>query len=171
MRHFNKIITLLFIATIASVQFNYAQNLTMNQLVNMRKMDVGGVTNILNQKNWEFIDADEETDDILGNVSFAYQKSVYDDNATSFLSYYFSEELQIKRISIQVNSRLKYNEYLSAIKKFGCKDIGSKVIDGKIYQLYQGATTSFIISNGITQNSYNVNTSYWNFELRDNDDF
>lgn len=148
----------------------FSQNLTMSQLVQVRKMNIGEITNFMTQKNWELLSASEETDDSFGELVFAYEKSIYDDKAISFLYYTFSEDLAITRVSIQVNIKSKYNEYMNAIKGYGTKYIGSTVSDKKIFQLYKGATTSFIISNGTTDNYYNANKPYWNIELRSNDD-
>jgi len=142
----------------------------MAQLLNIRKMDIGRATEYLNARNWEFLEAEEEEETTLGTISFGYNKNYYNDNAESFLYYYFSEEYDLVRLSIQVHKKNKFTEYLNAIKSYGCKLINSTVKDGRVIQTYQGATTTFIISSYTTKNSYNVDSGVWNITLRGNND-
>ncbi|WP_139375424.1 hypothetical protein [Sphingobacterium nematocida] len=155
---------------ILSISSVFSQNLTMSQILQIRKMDLGTATDFLSSKNWEFIEADEETEDSLGSIQFAFQKNAYNDNANSFFSYYFSEAYNIRRISLQIHNKAKYTEYLNAIKGYGCKLINSSVEDGNIVQLYRGATTTFSIISSKSQNGYGVDSQIWRINIRSNDD-
>jgi hypothetical protein len=46
----------------------------MAQLLNIRKMNIGKATDYLSTKNWDFVEAEEETEDKIGSVTFAYNK-------------------------------------------------------------------------------------------------
>src|SRR5690606_24242045 len=103
----------------------YAQNLTMAQLLNIRKMNIGEVTDYLSNRNWDFVEAEDETDEKLGSITFAYEKSDMNENAQSFLIYYFSDVYDTRRVMIQINKKVKYTEFVNAIKSYGCKLIES----------------------------------------------
>lgn len=165
-----KLFITLLISGILSIPNAFSQNLTMSQILQIRNMDLGRATDFLTSKNWEFIEADEETEDSLGSIEFAFQKNVYNDSANSFFSYYFSEVYDIRRLSLQIHNKAKYTEYLNAIKGYGCKLINSSVEDGKIVQLYRGATTTFKITSSKSQNEYGVNSQIWRIDIRSNDD-
>jgi hypothetical protein len=149
----------------------FSQNLTLSEILKIKKMDLAKAEEYLTNKGWEFTDAEEEANGKMGSASFAYDKSEFSDKATSFITYYFSSYNLSKRINVQLHSKMKYNEYLSSIKSFGCKLLATKVIDGNIDKVYQGATTTFIISTSTSLNYNEVESSSWQFFLLDNNDF
>jgi hypothetical protein len=157
--------------SILGISSIYAQNLTMAQLLNIRKMNIGEVTDYLSNRNWDFVEAEDETDEKLGSITFAYEKSDMNENAQSFLIYYFSDVYDTRRVMIQINKKVKYTEFVNAIKSYGCKLIESNVVDGSIRQVYQGATTTFIIASITAKNVYNVDSAAWLFQIRSNDDY
>lgn len=165
-----KSLLLLTIGSLLSLQSVVAQNLTMAQLVNIRKMDLGSATEYLSTKGWEFVEAEDETENQMGSITFAYNKSDINDNAESFLFYYFSKQYGIQRIAVQVNKKVKYNEYLTAIKGYGAKLIDSSIENGILVQTYQGKTTTFIISSSTSKNNYNVDSAIWMIRIKSNDD-
>jgi hypothetical protein len=65
----------------------------------------------------------------------------------------------VQRVTIQINKKSKYNEFIAAIKGYGCKLIESTVENGSIKQVYQGAITTFIISSITAKNFYNVDSA------------
>ncbi len=144
---------------------SYSQNLTLDELIRLRKKDIAGVEEFLTAKNWSFLSSEEPKSDTLGSATFAYGKNDYDDKAQSFIIYYYSDNSWFKRIFIQVVSKEKYNFFLARIKSLGCKLIDSSISDGRIKKVYQGATTTFIINISskkeeifeVTKSSYHIN--------------
>ena len=93
-----------------------AQNLTLSQILEIKKKDLGNAEEYLTSKGWEFLNASEPTDSHLGEATFTYNKSESSDLAESFLTYFYSDYLGITRINFQVNTKIKYDEYLNTIK-------------------------------------------------------
>jgi hypothetical protein len=125
---------------------NYSQNLTLDELVSLRKSDIANVEEYLSQKGWTFLSSEEGDNESLSGVAFAYKKEEYSDDAESFFHYYRSDSTDVRRINLQIFNTSKYNSYLARIKSLGCKLIDSGVFDGEIKKIYQGATTTFMIT-------------------------
>ena len=122
-----------------------SQNLTLDELVSLRKKSLVSVEESLSVKGWNYIKGDSPEFDKLGSATFAYKKSSYDDKAQSFITYFYSDNSTEKKISIQINSKEKYTSYLTKIKALGCKLIDSEMSEGSIIKTYQGKTTTFKI--------------------------
>lgn len=148
-----------------------SQNLTLAQILEIKKKDLGNAEEYLTSKGWEFLDAVEPTDNKLGIASFTYNKSDSSDLAESFLNYYYDSYSDLTRINIQINKKVKYTEYLNSIKGYGCKLINSKVENGKIVKIYRGATTTFEIKSSTSSNFYNEDTAIWHMFIVSNEDY
>jgi hypothetical protein len=146
-----------------------AQNLNIQQILNLQKKDFVGVEEYLSEKDWSLLEIEKATDEKLGTVIFAYKKSSYNDNAESFLYYYFYSE-KINRISIQVHNKEKYTEYLNATKTLGYKLIANKMADDTIEKVYQNTTTTIIISIKAKDN-YGTTKSIYSYFVISNDDY
>ncbi len=148
-----------------------SQNLTLAQILEIKKRDLGNAEEYLTAKGWEFKEAKEPTNDKFGHATFTYNKSDMSDLAESFLNYYYSSYSDKTRISIQVNKKLKYNEYINSIKGYGCKLINSEIEDGRIVKVYRDATTTFRVYSSTSSNSYNEETAVWFIFIASNEDY
>jgi len=148
-----------------------AQNLSLAQLLEIKKKDLGNAEEYLTTKGWEFREAEEPTDEKLGFATFTFNKSDMSDLAESFLNYYYNNYSNTTRINIQINKKAKYNEYINSIKGFGCKLIKSEIQEGRIVKIYRGATTTFRISSSTSSNFYNEETAIWLIFIVSNDDY
>lgn len=166
MRHF---LTLLII--IVTCNTSIAQNLSLTQLLELRKKDLGNADEYLTAKGWEFLEANEPADEKLGSATFTYKKDDMSDKAESFLTYMYSNYSLPSRISIQINKKIKYTEYINTIKNLGCKLISSKVEDGELIKIYRGVTTTFKIRSSTSANFYNENTAVWHLFIATNEDY
>ncbi len=164
-----KAILLIFILTGPAVLF--AQNLTMSQLLEIKKKDIGNAEDYLVSKGWEFLEAKEPTWDKFGSVAFTYEKDNMSSRAVSFLIYLFSDVSSQTRVLIQVHKKEKYTEYVNAIKSYGCEMVSSKVENNEIVKVYRGATTTFIIRSGTSENYFNEQSAVWTFSILSNDDY
>jgi hypothetical protein len=163
-----KVLLLLLLFSLTS----YSQNLTLDEVVGLRKKNIANVEEFLTAKNWSYIGSNEPESDKLGNARFAYGKSSYDDKAEAFIKYLYSENTGRKRISFQVHKKDKYNLYLTRIKSLGCKLIKSKISDGGIEKVYQGATTTFIIDVNTQSEKYSsATTTVYHFFIIENSDY
>ncbi len=161
----------LIIFILSNTFFVSAQNLTMGQLLEVRKKTLGDVEDYLTAKNWEFSAATEPSLGKMGKATFTFLKNFTSDRAQSFLTYYYSEVSSDTRINIQVHKKEKYTEDVNAIRAFGCKMISSKVENGQIVKVYRGATTTFEITSGTVENEYNEDSAIWTFFILSNDDY
>ena len=148
-----------------------SQNITLAQILEIKKKDLGNAEEYLTAKGWEFNEAEEPTIDKLGNATFTYNKSDMYDLAESFLVYYYSNYSDKTRIWIQVNKKVKYTEYINSIKGYGCQLINSKVENGKIVKIYRGATTTFEVTSSTSSNVYNEESAVWFIFIVSNEDY
>jgi hypothetical protein len=142
----------------------------MNQILELRKMELGNAEEFLTSKGWEFLDASEPSFEKSGTVTFTYLKDETSSVAQSFLTYIYNI-WGMKRIHIQVSENDKYINYINTIKGFGCKMISSYVEDGALVKIYQGSTTTFIIESSTSENLYNEDSATWTFFILSNDDY
>ena len=151
---------------------SYSQNLTIDEVVALRKKNIANVEEFLTAKNWSYIGSNAPQSGNLGNARFAYGKSNYDDKAEAFIKYLYSENTGRKRISLQIHKKDKYNLYLARIKTLGCKLIKSKISDNGIEKIYQGATTTFIIDVKTQSEEFSSSTkTIYHFFIIENSDY
>ena len=65
----------------------FSQNLTLAQILEIKKKDLGNAEEYLTEKGWEFQNAEEPTYNTLGKATFTYNKSEMSDIAESFLTF------------------------------------------------------------------------------------
>jgi hypothetical protein len=127
-----------------------SQNITIDELVSLRKQSFGNVEEVLSKKNWTFLNGSEPNLEKMGSATFAFNKREFNDNADSFFEFLYdnteNEELCNHKINIQFFDKNKYSNYINRFKSLGCKLIKSKIENGNIVKIYQGSTTTFQIS-------------------------
>ncbi len=156
MRKFILLVTF-FSVTLCSV----GQNVTLDQVIFLRSKTLADVEEFLTAKNWQLTEATEPGDGTMGRASFAYDKSYYDDKATSFITYFYGKYLtSSNRINIQVSKTATYNTFLLRLKALGYKLSSSKVDDGKIVKIYKGKSHTIEVSSGTQKGNFSTNTTY-----------
>lgn len=148
-----------------------SQNLTIDELLKLRKNEIGYVEEYLTGKNWSFLEANEPSEENMGSATFAYKKNNYDETAQSFLHFFYSGSSDRKRIGIQVNKVESYNTYVARVKSLGCKLVDSKIKDGEIIKIYMGPTTTFKISTTTVKNDFDSRKTVYYLFIIDNDDY
>jgi hypothetical protein len=150
---FRKIV---FLVVIALFNNNCdAQNLTLDQVLNLRTKELSYVDEYLTTKKWSMLSAEEPTDENMGNISFAYNKGIYDDKAESFIDFYYSSiSNSYNRIKIQVNKSSNYNIYIARIKALGYKLQKSFVEDGDLVKIYQSSNTTIKVSTSTQKDDF-----------------
>jgi hypothetical protein len=149
-----------------------AQNITLAQILEIKKKDLGSAEEFLTAKGWEFTEGIEPADGKLGTATFAYNKFKNKINGVdSFLTFMYSDYSNKTRIAMTIFKKEKYNEYINSIKSFGCKLISSKVENGAIIKIYRGQTTTFYIESRTYNNYDNESSSEWNISVVSNNDF
>ncbi|MFN3020132.1 hypothetical protein ACK1KB_03970 [Chryseobacterium sp. TY3] len=161
---------LLFFIAIMCCVATYAQNLTLNELISLRKMDIEQVEDFLTKKGWKFKDVTTPEEGSLGMLSFVYNSNSDFDYAESFLRYYFGEYGQENRIWIQISRQSKYSEYLQGVKKFG-KGPYTMADNGNLKKIYSGATTAFEFTTTTASNKYGDTGSVWYLLIVENSDY
>lgn len=140
---------------------SFSQNVTLDELLNLRKENLATVEEKLTNKGWDYSSGTESESDVLEHATFTYKKS-FDGNKAESLIVYISDE-NWQRISVHISNKVIYNSYLVRIKSLGCKLIKSKISNGAIEKVYQGKTMIFEITisnevndNGSTTAVYNI---------------
>ena len=164
-----KKIYIIFISFISSICFS--QNVTLDELMKLRKKDLATIEEQLTLKGWSYMSGEEAGLEALGKATFAYNKGSYDDKAESFIHYYYSADLTVNRISIQIVRKDKYNTFLARIKALGCKLIDSNITSGSIKKVYQGATLTFMISVSTSTDDFDATSTIYHLSILENHDY
>ena len=146
-----------------------AQNITLDNLVNLRSKNLAEVEEYLSMKNWSFLKTTNET--TLKNVIFTYNKNDYSDYAQSFITYMYSDYDDPSRIYMQLNNKDIYNEYISRLKSFNCKLVESSAVDGNVVKVYQGKTTTFVVTIMMSDDDNQTKNNLYTFYIMGNSDF
>jgi hypothetical protein len=148
-----------------------AQNLTMDQLLEIKKKDIGSAEDYLAANGWEFMEESEPYWDKLGSVVYAFAMDYTIQRAESVLFYVYNDITSEIRIVVQVREKEKYSEYVKAIMDYDCEMVSSKVENNESVKLYQGAITTFMIRSGSSGNYFNEHSDVWTFSIFSNDDY
>lgn len=148
----------------------YSQNLSLSELMSLRKMSLEDTENYLSNRGWQYKEGEEESEDKFGLLSFVYGTNGDFEFAESFL-YKMYSTYEEDRISIQISKQQKYLEYLNAVKKFNAKLLKTATSDGYLVKIYQGATTTFIFKTGTSSNNLGDTKSMWILSIWSNEDF
>ncbi|WP_428742040.1 hypothetical protein [Tenacibaculum sp.] len=149
-----------------------SQNLSLQQLLSVRKKNIAEAEEYLTKRNWSLINAKSPTSDKYGGLSFAYNKSNFSNKAESFLMLYFSgNENYPNRLNIQIHEKEKYNEYITQIKNWKGKIYDSYIDDDAFYKVYQGSTMTYVISTSTQKDDFSSTSTIYNFFITENEDF
>lgn len=154
-----------------SLSTSFSQNLTLDELISLRKKQIANVEEFLNAKNWNFMSSSQPYETTLGNVVFAYKKNAYDDSAQAFIKYFYNDDFSTVRVNIQVAKKETYNSYLARLKSLGCKLINSSIKDNEILKVYKGATTTILVTIGTQKNEFESTNTFYNFFVVENLDY
>ncbi len=154
-------IFLSFLIVFLTCAVTKGQNLTLDQVISLRTKSLAGVEEFLTAKNWQLTEATEPDETTKGTATFAYDKSYYDDKATSFIIYFYGKySTSSNRVMIQVNKTTTYNTYMARLKAMGYKLTSSKVVDGKIEKIYKSKTLTIEVSTGTQKEDFTTKTTY-----------
>lgn len=166
----NKNLLLTFFITITTSLT--AQNLSLSQILTVRKQNIAGAEEYLTQRKWSLIDVKAPEPRSFGILSFAYKKDNYSKKAESFITLYYSKNKNTpNRINIQVHNTDKYNEYISQIKKWGGKIYDSYVEDGVFSKIYQGTTMTYVVETVTQEDNFSSNNTVYNIFVLTNESF
>jgi len=149
----------------------YSQNLTMNEIINIKNNDLVFAEEYLTTHGWEFLNAQQPSITNMGVATFSYKKDEMSSRAESFITYIYSDSSDRRRLLIQISNQAKYNEYTKSIKSFGCKVISSKIENGEIVKTYRGNTLTFVLKSGVSKNVYSEDTATWFINIYSNWDY
>lgn len=80
----------------------FAQNLTLNSLMKLRKMEVPEINRKLSRKGWSFMSDNKPTKEVMGKAVWAYSPDPTGEGATAWCVLYYNETSP---------SRILYNVY------------------------------------------------------------
>lgn len=147
-----------------------AQNLSLNELIEMRKESLEEVETNLTRKGWQYNTGKEPTENSLGISRFVYLPKGSYNFAESFLNFYYNT-FKESRIHIQVSNQSKYLEYLEAAKKIAIIPVYSKIDNGNLVKIYVGSTTTFEFTTSNTRSSSGEIVSIWKLLIAENEDY
>ena len=151
---------LLLFVLLASFCFGYGQNLSLSQLISLRTMSLDNMENLLNQKGWKFSEAEEQTAESSGLLSFIYSSTNSIQYGESFLSRFTFANGE-DTIWLQISKQNKYLEYLNAVKNFNPTLTFSGIRNGSLVKIYEGATTTFEFETATTKDRFGEEKVSW----------
>lgn len=150
--------------------FGIGQNLTLDEILSSRNKDLANVEEFLTAKGWNYMEGEKSSEESFGTATFGNEKVQGTNSTASILTYFYSENSDRKRVSIQITNKEKYNNYISKVKVLGFKLKNSKVVDGEILKLYQGKTTTIEI-RVVNDKFSNTGIVFYTFFIVDNSDY
>lgn len=154
-----------------SLSNSFSQNLSIDELISLRKKQIANVEEFLNTKNWNFLSATEPLETTLGDVVFVYKKNEHDDSAEAFLKYFYNDDFSTIRVNMQLAKKETYNFYLARLKSLGCKLIKSSIRDNEIIKVYKGATTTILVTISTQKDDFESTKTFYNFFVVENLDY
>lgn len=164
---------LLFIFAVITCNSTMSQNITLNELIQLRTKDPVDLEEFLSKKQWVFIGSTspDYDSDKLGIIDFAFEKNSFSDKAKAFLSYYYSDVSDTKRVNLQFHNKNKYLEYLESVKKFNPSLHDSTISGNSITKVYRGKTTTFEFGIARNSSSYDNVVEIYTLFITNNDDY
>jgi hypothetical protein len=121
-----------------------SQNITLDELINLKKHNLAYVEEYLTKKGWRYMGSEEEK--YYDVTMFAYSSSYNPyDFSVIFCNLIPYSDSTIS-VGIMTANRDKYTNYLDRIKSFGCKLIDSSTEKDALKKVYKGATTTFEVT-------------------------
>lgn len=152
----------LFFLCMSFMSFTYSQNITFDQVQNLRKESIDEVEIFLTQRGWKMTDASNETSDKLGSATFGYNIDMFDsEKANSWITFYENSNNAIKnRISIQITQAKIYSAFLARLSANLYKMKSSQIEDGRIIKVYQSKSTTCVVKTFTSEGVYSKSTAY-----------
>lgn len=117
-----------------------AQNLTMNELYNLRQQSLNQVDSYLKEKGWSFMNGVEPGYNKMGSAMYEYQ--TYDDEP---IFTYVHGRSGVRRILLKIKSEEVYREYLTELTEKSGAPVEKKYRRGGIVKIFKGTTTTFCL--------------------------
>ncbi|MFD0964287.1 toxin-antitoxin system YwqK family antitoxin [Pseudofulvibacter geojedonensis] len=157
MKYIMRVVVLFF------VFITNAQNITLNDLqIVCNKKSSELVNQYLMNKGWEYYDSEKGDTYKYNTITWAYEKSSYDDKATGWF-YLYTYEGEPNKVSYNVFNINSYNKIKKSLSSYGYKLKDDKIENDKIISTYENSkfrievTTSKRKDNDIYDRSF---TSY-----------
>lgn len=133
---------------------SYSQNLTFDQFQSLRTKSLNDVEEFLTSRKWELISATASSDDSLGKVVFAYERSINNPNAAkNWIKLFLSNKSSLNnQIQIQLNSNKSYQLFLNRMKQLGFVFYKVKVGEIGIDKIYKSKTNVCLINSSCQLN-------------------
>lgn len=147
-----------------------AQNLSLNELIALRRMELADAENFLTNKGWHYKEGTAPDGEKLGVALFVYRPKSDYKQAESFIAYYYQED-GTRRLSIQIHTQAKYLEYLAGVNKFAPSPLNTKIKEGSLVKIYVGSTTTFHFITTARNNGLGSTGSVWKLYLVENSDY
>lgn len=159
---------LLFLLMILLSILGYGQNLSLSELISIRKMSIHDSELFLKKKGWEFISNAPPVGDSLGIVLYVYKLTGHKNPSAESTMMIFYAPHRPKRLSMQVTKKEKYLEYINEVKKLVPEPI-SKKEGGMLKLRCIGKTTTFQFT--LEENVAPGDFPFSGLLIAENDDF
>lgn len=142
----NKIYSLTLFLIIFIGNNTFAQNLSFDEFVKLKKKNLSGFKEYLNSKGWDVLEDETNFED--KNTNKLMHKAT-----GSTIEFISDSEKQNNKISLLITQKDSYTQYLAKMNALGYRLIKAEVEKGDIIKIYQGKKNSIKVTT-ITNNTY-----------------
>lgn len=159
------IFSLFFILTFSCV---FSQNLTLEEIVNLRNEQFKDVKKLLLNKNWEIMHEHYSNEYKFGDIRFAFDKNNIDKQMPTYITlYHESNEISKNRIEFSLLNKEKFDSYLAQLKTSDFKYVNSKLDVNYTTEIYKNATTTIEVQTMPVENYYGKQQTFYSFLIID----
>lgn len=148
----NKIYSLTLFLIIFIGNNTFAQNLSFDEFVELKKKNLSGFKEYLNSKGWDVLEDETNFED--KNTNKLMHKAT-----GSNIEFISDSEKQNNKISLLITQKDSYTQYLAKMNALGYRLIKAEVEKGDIIKIYQGKKNSIKVTTITNNTNYSSPTT------------
>lgn len=160
-----------FLLFILLTNTGFAQNLSLEDLFDLRRKSSSDFKEYLNSKGWTTSEVVPKEEKKLVGEKLDYTR-LFNTTTGAYIDHISNNDLQIQRVSMLITQKEVYSQYLSKMISLNHRLIKAELENGDIIKVYQGKKNTLkvtVLTNKSNYSSSNLNT--YNFLILSNEDY
>ncbi len=160
------ILTILFLL-IFSISFS--QNITFEEILNLKSKNQSEVKKYLKNKDWEIMHQHYSKELKFGDIRFSFDNKNPDRQIPLFITFYHeANDFTKNRIEFEISNKEKFDKYLIQFKSLDFKYVDTKNDVNQTVETYQNETTTIQVTIMPVENYYGKQQTFYKFYIIDN---
>lgn len=147
-----KIYFLSLFFTIFIANNTFAQNLSFDDFIDLKKKSLSGFNEYLNSRGWETLE------DESGNKTINSNKLIHKSSGST-IGFVRNDEDQNNKISLFITQKDIYSQYITKMNGLGYRLIKAEVENGDIVKVYQGKKNTIKVTTITNTSNYSIPTT------------